>query len=66
MRILIPKNEKRQQNHSIVSKRNQTFKIGNYFDYDKINWGNIDLDTDIKSKILGITAGNLLIILHPI
>lgn len=61
--ILNPKEEKWIQNGSVITKGDESYKIGDYYDYDESDDGKITNLNDVKWKILGVDEnGNLLII----
>jgi len=60
--FLFNKEEKWIQKGNTISKGSETYEIGDYYDYDETNNGEIANLTDVKWKVLGIDEdGNLLI-----
>lgn len=60
--IFIPWDEKWVQNGKIVTKSDISYKIGDYYEYDETNGGQIEGLNDVKWKVLGVEKGNLLIV----
>lgn len=59
--IILTGNKEWVQRGNVVKKGNQSFKIGEYYDYDETNSGQIQGLIDVKWKVLGVSDGNLLI-----
>lgn len=49
-------------NGNIVSRGKETYEIGDYYEYDETNGGEIKDLTDVKWKVLGVKNGHLLIV----
>lgn len=61
--LLTKNNDNWVQKGNIISKGNESYEIGDYYDYDESNNGNITGLTDVKWKVLGVDDnGNLLIV----
>lgn len=55
--------EKWVLNGNVVSKGNQSYEIGDYFEYDETNNETIEDITNVKWKVMGVNSdGNLLIL----
>ena len=46
---------------NVVSRGKEKYKIGDYYDYDESNNGNISGLTDVKWKVFKVEDGNLVI-----
>lgn len=61
--ILNPNEEKWIQDGSVITKGDESYKIGDYYDYDESNDGKITNLTDVKWKVLGVDENGALLIL---
>lgn len=55
-------NEKWVLEGSTITKGNQSFQIGDYYEYDETDGGKISDLKDVKWKVMGVEDGNLLIL----
>lgn len=53
--------EKWIQKGNVITKGNESYKVGDYYDYDESNNGNISGLTDVKWKVFKVEDGNLVI-----
>lgn len=61
--VLLPNKEKWVQEGKTISKGDETYKIGDYYEYDETSGGKLEGLTDTKWKVLGVNdKGNLLIV----
>lgn len=61
--LLVPNDKKWTQDGNIITKGEESYQIGQYYDYDETSNGKIKNLTNVKWKVLGIDEkGNLLIV----
>lgn len=61
--LILPNDEKWVQNGNKISKKDETYNIGDYYQYDATNDNQIKGLTDVKWKVMGVDEkGNLLIV----
>lgn len=59
---LVPEDEKWIQSGNTITKGEESYEIGDYYDYDETKDGKIEELTDVKWKVMGVDEkGNLLI-----
>ena len=61
--LMLPNDEKWVQKGNKISKKDETYNIGDYYQYDATNDNQIKGLTDVKWKVMGVDEkGNLLIV----